>query len=33
VALGRGLGLEPRDLARSHHEALRWSAQVRDATG
>ena len=30
VALGRGLGLEPRDLARSHHEALRWSAQVRD---
>ena len=33
VALGRGLGLEPRDLARSHHEALRWSAQVRGAAG
>lgn len=32
AALGRGLGLEPRDLARSHHEALRWSAQVRGAT-
>lgn len=33
VALGRGLGLEARDLARSHHEALRWSAQVRGAAG
>ena len=33
VALGRGLGLAARDLARSHHQALRWSAQVRGATG
>ncbi len=31
VALGRGLGLEPRDLARSHHDALKWSAEVRGA--
>ncbi len=32
AALGRGLGLEARVLARSHHEALRWSVKVRSAT-
>ena len=29
VSLGRGLGLEPRELAQAHHEALRWSAQIK----
>lgn len=31
VALGYGLGLDPPQLARAYHEALRWSAQTRRA--
>lgn len=31
VAKGRGLGLEPRDLAAAHAQALRWSSEVRQS--
>ncbi|MFP4147953.1 MAG: EAL and HDOD domain-containing protein [Nitriliruptoraceae bacterium] len=31
VVLGQGLGLDPSQLARAHHEALRWSARARQS--
>lgn len=33
VELGRGLGLQPRELAQAHHQALRWSVQAKRAAG